>query len=59
MDALVYSARRKGSAAVVGLDPDPAHLPPEILEVGLPVAGAVREFCLGILEATAPEVAAV
>lgn len=59
MDALISSARRKGSAAVVGLDPDPRHLPPEILGRGLPDAEAAREFCLGILEATAPEVAAV
>lgn len=59
MEALVFSARRKGSAVVVGLDPDPRHLPPEILERGLAEADAVREFCLGILEATAPAAAAV
>ncbi len=59
MDALVSSARRKGSAVVVGLDPDPRHLPPTILERGLPEAEAVREFCLGILEAVGPEAAAV
>lgn len=59
MDALVFSARRKGSAAVVGLDPDPRHLPPEVLARGLSEPEAVREFCLGILEATAPEAAAV
>ncbi len=59
MDALVFSARRKGSATVVGLDPDPRHLPPEIRERGLAEAEAVREFCLGVLEATAPEAAAV
>ena len=57
MDALVLSARRKGSAVVVGLDPDPHHLPPEMR--GLPEAEAAREFCLGILEAVAPEAAAV
>ena len=59
MDAFIYSARRKGSAVVVGLDPDPHHLPKEILECELAEAEAVREFCLGILEATGPEAAAV
>ena len=63
MDALVTAARRKGSAVVVGLDPDPRHLPPKISERaregGLSEVGAIREFCLGVLEAAAPEVAAV
>jgi orotidine-5'-phosphate decarboxylase len=59
MDALVSSARRKGSAIVVGLDPNPRHLPPEILGRASVEAEAVREFCLGILEAVEPEVAAV
>jgi orotidine-5'-phosphate decarboxylase len=63
VDALVSSARRKGSAVVVGLDPDPRHLPPEILtclrENSLTEADAVREFCLGVLEAVEPETAAV
>jgi orotidine-5'-phosphate decarboxylase len=63
VDALVSSARRKGSAVVVGLDPDPRHLPPEILtrlrENSLSEADAVREFCLGVLEAVEPETAAV
>lgn len=61
MEALVSSARRKGSAVVVGLDPDPRHLPPELLvrERILTEAEAVREFCMGILEAVGPEVAAV
>lgn len=47
----------------MGLDPDPGHLPPELLERvrvrALTEAGAVREFCLGILEAVESEVAAV
>src|SRR5215204_4740488 len=51
MDALVSSARRKGSGVVVGLDPDPRHLPPEVLERHLTEAEAVREFSLGVLEA--------
>ncbi|MDP8952147.1 MAG: orotidine-5'-phosphate decarboxylase [Actinomycetota bacterium] len=59
MDALVSCARRKESAVVVGLDPDPRHLPPEILERALTEAEAVREFSLGVLEAVEPEVAAV
>jgi orotidine-5'-phosphate decarboxylase len=59
MDAFVSSARRKGSAVVVGLDPDPRHLPPEILERELTQVRAVREFCLGILEAVEPEAAAI
>lgn len=59
MDALVESARRVGSAVVAGLDPDPRLLPPEVLDLGLPETGALREFCLGILEAVAGEVAAV
>ena len=61
VDALVYSARRKGSAVVVGLDPDPRHLPPEIRERehALTEAEAVREFSLGVLEAVGPEAAAV
>jgi orotidine-5'-phosphate decarboxylase len=59
VDALVCSARRKGSAVVVGLDPDPRHLPPGVWEHGLTEAGAVREFSLGILEAVEPEAAAV
>jgi orotidine-5'-phosphate decarboxylase len=61
VDAFVSSARRKGSAVVVGLDPDPRHLPPELLlrESDLAEVGAVREFCLGILEAVESEVAAV
>jgi orotidine-5'-phosphate decarboxylase len=63
LDAFVSSARRKGSAIVVGLDPDPRHLPQELLarvrESALTEAGAVREFCLGILEAVESEAAAV
>jgi orotidine-5'-phosphate decarboxylase len=63
VDAFVSSARRKGSAVVVGLDPDLRHLPPDLLERvrgrTLTEAGAVREFCLGILEAVESEAAAV
>ena len=59
MYALTDSARRKGSVLVAGLDPIPARLPPEVLDSGGSEADAVREFCLGILEAVEPEVAAV
>jgi orotidine-5'-phosphate decarboxylase len=59
VDALVSSARRKQSVVVVGLDPDPRHLPPGMLERTLTEADAVREFCLGILEAIWSEAAAV
>jgi orotidine-5'-phosphate decarboxylase len=59
VDSLVSSARRKGSAVVVGLDPNPRNLPPKILEGVSVEAEAVREFCLGILEAVEPEAAAV
>ena len=59
MDAFVSSARRKESVVVVGLDPDPRHLPPGLLERTLTEVDAVREFCLGILEAVWPETAAV
>jgi orotidine-5'-phosphate decarboxylase len=59
VDALVSSARRKESAVVVGLDPDPRHLPPEIEKRGLPEAKAAREFCFGVLEAIEPEAAAI
>jgi orotidine-5'-phosphate decarboxylase len=63
VDALVSSARRKGSAVVVGLDPDPRHLPPEIFmrvrEGSLTETEAIGEFCLGILEAVGPETAAI
>ena len=59
MDALVSSARRKGSAVVVGLDPDPRYLPKEVSERALTEAEAVREFSLGILEAVELEAAAV
>ena len=59
MDALVSSARRKDSAVVVGLDPDPRYLPPEISQRALSETEAVREFSLGVLEAVESEAAAV
>ncbi len=44
---------------VAGLDPHPGWLPPEISARDAPEHEAVREFCLGILQAVEPEVAAV
>jgi orotidine-5'-phosphate decarboxylase len=47
---------------VAGLDPYPGRLPPEIasrVSDGLPEAEAVREFCLGTLEAVESEAAAI
>lgn len=44
---------------VAGLDPYPGRLPREIASRGLPENEAVREFCLGVLEAVEPEAAAV
>jgi orotidine-5'-phosphate decarboxylase len=62
MEAFVESARRKGSAVVVGLDPHPGLLPTSLArrvrEGDLTEAGALRELCLGVLEAVAGEVAA-
>ncbi len=57
MQALVDSARRKESVLVAGLDPIPSRLPEEF--EGLPEPEAVRGFCLGVLEAVEPYVAAV
>ena len=59
MQALVESARRKNSALVVGLDPVPERLPPEITKQHPQPDRAAHEFCRGILEAVAGEVAAV
>ncbi len=59
MDALVDSARRKESVLVAGLDPIPSRLPSELSSPGRDEAEVVREFCMGILEAVEPEVAAV
>lgn len=47
---------------MAGLDPYPGRLPSEIasrVSGGLPESEAVREFCLGVLEAVEPEAAAV
>ena len=57
MQALVDSARRKGSALVVGLDPIPSRFPEELRD--LPPTRATLEFCRGILSAVEPYAAAV
>jgi orotidine-5'-phosphate decarboxylase len=59
LDALVSSARRKGSAVVVGLDPDPRHLPEVVLKRAPTTVEAIGEFSLRVLEAVELEVAAV
>jgi orotidine-5'-phosphate decarboxylase len=59
LDALVSSARRKGSAVVVGLDPDPRHLPEVVLKRAPTTVEAVGEFSLRVLEAVELEAAAV
>ncbi|MBA2714416.1 MAG: orotidine-5'-phosphate decarboxylase, partial [Rubrobacteraceae bacterium] len=57
MQALVDAAHRKGSALVAGLDPVPSRFPEELRAI--PEAEATMQFCLGILEAVEPYVAAV
>jgi orotidine-5'-phosphate decarboxylase len=57
MQALVDAARRKESVLVAGLDPVPSRFPEELR--ALPEPEATQEFCLGILEAVEPHVAAV
>ena len=57
MQALVDAARRKESVLVAGLDPIPARFPEELRSI--PEAEATLQFCLGILEAVEPHVAAV
>jgi orotidine-5'-phosphate decarboxylase len=57
MQALVDAARRKKSVLVAGLDPVPSRFPEELRS--MPEAEATLQFCLGILEAVAPYVAAV
>lgn len=59
MQALVESARRKGSALVVGLDPDPSRFPREIKALPGSECEKVERFCMGILEAVEPCAAVV
>jgi orotidine-5'-phosphate decarboxylase len=57
MQALVDAARRKESVLVAGLDPVPSRFPEELRS--MPEAEATLRFCLGILEAVTPYVAAI
>jgi orotidine-5'-phosphate decarboxylase len=57
MQALVDAARRKQSVLVAGLDPVPSRFPEELRS--MPEAEATLQFCLGILEAVTPYVAAI
>jgi orotidine-5'-phosphate decarboxylase len=57
MQELVDAARRKESVLVAGLDPVPSRFPEELR--ALPEDEATLKFCLGILEAVEPHVAAV
>ena len=57
MRALVDAARCKQSVLVAGLDPIPSRFPEELR--ALPEDEATLQFCLGILEAVGPYVAAV
>jgi orotidine-5'-phosphate decarboxylase len=57
MQALIDAARRKESVLVAGLDPVPSRFPEELRS--MPEAEATLQFCLGILEAVTPYVAAV
>ena len=62
-DRLLDAVERKRSHVVVGLDPDPALLPPDLWEAPPPEAAAVvagvREFVLTLVARLAPIAAAV
>ncbi|WP_273841954.1 orotidine-5'-phosphate decarboxylase [Rubrobacter calidifluminis] len=59
MEALIESARSRGSPLVVGLDPMPGRLPASLLARGEAEVELVGRFCLGVLESVSEEVAAV
>jgi len=67
IDRLIDQAALKSSCAVVGLDPQPELLPPEILERryaedGYTLKGAAQaagEFCSRVVDVVAPHVVAV
>ncbi len=56
VEKLSTAARTNKSLLCVGLDPEPSRLPTKY--AGKPVAQSVRDFCLSIIEATAPYVSA-
>ncbi len=56
LDKLLAASRQQNSLLCVGLDPEPKRLPAQLLD--MPIARAVTNFCLAIIEATAPYVCA-
>src|SRR5438270_627136 len=52
IEKLLIAARTNKSLLCVGLDPEPSRFPAQY--AGKPVAQSVRDFCLSIIEATAP-----
>jgi orotidine-5'-phosphate decarboxylase len=56
LEKLLVATRTNNSLLCVGLDPEPSRFPANY--AGKPVAQAVRDFCLSIIEATAPYVCA-
>lgn len=56
LEKLLAASRSNNSLLCVGLDPEPSRLPAKY--AGLPPEKAVRDFCLSIIEATAPYVCA-
>ena len=57
MDALIEKILQKDNPTVAGLDPRPAHLPPELRE--LPPDEAYLKFNLGLIDALADVVPAI
>lgn len=54
IDSLTNAWQQSNSALCVGLDPDPTKLPPHLLTKHPSTAGAIYEFCIAIVDATAP-----
>lgn len=52
LEKLLAAERQSHSLLCVGLDPEPERLPDELR--GLPVERGIVQFCLAIIEATAP-----
>jgi orotidine-5'-phosphate decarboxylase len=56
VEKLLTATQMNKSLLCVGLDPEPSRLPAKY--AGKPVVQSVRDFCLSIIEATAPYVSA-
>lgn len=56
IEKLLAASRQNNSLLCVGLDPEPSRFPPSFL--GEPAEKSVKQFCLEIIEATAPYVCA-